>query len=579
MDFKAKVDEWLQFEELDSTLKAQLAEMVDDETAITDSFYKDLEFGTAGMRGVLGPGSNRMNIYTVRKGAEGLARYIKDQGEEAMTRGVVIAYDCRHMSPEFALEVAKVVGKHGIRAYVFESLRPTPVLSFAVRYLHAFSGVMITASHNPPQYNGMKIYGEDGGQLPLEPADEVIRYVQNAGSELLIEAGEEKELLAKGLLTYIGEKVDYAYNEALKTIQLRENTDANVNIVFTPLHGTANLPVRRGFESLGYENVVIVKEQELPDANFSTVESPNPEEISAFNIAIDYAKKHDADIIIGTDPDADRIGVLSRTKGGEYFALNGNQLGVIILHYILSTRKEQGKLPENGVAIKTIVTTELARAIAEDFNIELLDVLTGFKFIGEKIKEYDETGAHTYLFGFEESYGYLIGDFVRDKDAVQIAIFAAEIAAYYKKQGKTLADGLFDIFEQYGYYLEGQTSLVLEGAAGQRNIAAIIDSLRNNPLKEINGIAVETIEDYELSISSNLQTGNKEDILLPKSNVLKYFLADGSWFCIRPSGTEPKMKYYYAVKGNSHTDSENQLQAMKQALTEKLNEVYEEVRK
>ena len=578
MDFKAKVDEWLQFEELDETLKAQLSEMMDDETAITDSFYKELEFGTGGMRGVLGPGTNRMNIYTVRKGAEGLARYIKDQGAEAMARGVVIAYDNRHMSPEFALEIAKVVGKHGIRAYVFESLRPTPVLSFAVRYLHAFSGVMITASHNPPQYNGMKIYGEDGGQLPLEPADEVIRYVQGAGSELTIETADEKELLANDLLTYIGEKVDFAYNEALQTIQLRDVNTKDLKIVFTPLHGTANHPVRRGLESLGYENVIIVKEQELPDADFSTVKSPNPEEISAFELAIGYAKEHDADIIIGTDPDADRIGILSRTENGEYFPLNGNQLGVLFLHYILSTRKELNQLPENGIAIKTIVTTELSRAIAEDFNIASLDVLTGFKFIGEKIKEYETTGEHTYLFGFEESYGYLIREFARDKDAVQAAIFAAEIAAYYKEQGKTVADALFEIFETYGYYLEGQTSLVLEGALGQKHIAAIIDTLREEPIREVNGIAVQTIEDYATSVSEDVATGEKTDINLPQSNVLKYKLVDGSWFCVRPSGTEPKMKYYYAVKGNSQEEGEQGLAALKQELTTVFNNIYDKIK-
>ncbi|MBW8351304.1 phospho-sugar mutase [Bacillus sp. IITD106] len=563
MSWKTKLNEWLEFESLDQNLRATLAANQGNEKLLEDCFYKELEFGTGGMRGEIGPGTNRMNIYTVRKAAEGLARFIVEQGEEKMARGVVIAYDSRHMSPEFALEVAKTVGKHGVKAYLFEELRPTPLLSFAVRYLHAYAGVVITASHNPPEYNGLKMYGKDGGQLPPLEADTITRYVQNAGSELKIEVADEEELLQKELLTYIGEKVDRAYIEAMKSIHLNEEAveriGKDLGIVFTPLHGTANHPVRDGLRAFGFENVTVVKEQELPDADFSTVASPNPEEHAAFELAIRYGKEINADVLLGTDPDADRLGVAVKNESGEYVVLTGNQVGALMVHYILEQKRVNGTLPENGVVLKTIVTSEIGRAIAESYGIETMDVLTGFKFIGEKIKEFEETGDHSFLFGYEESYGYLIGDFVRDKDAVQAAVFAAEVAAYYKMQGKSLYDGLLELFEKYGYYKESLRSLTLKGKDGAEQIAGILESFRQDPPKEVNGIAIAAIEDYEASESVDVASGAKTPIELPKSNVLKFQLVDGSWFCVRPSGTEPKAKFYFAVKGESMEDSSKKI--------------------
>ncbi|MBS4204868.1 phospho-sugar mutase [Lederbergia citrea] len=577
MSWKTKMDQWLGYESLDLSLKEQLVAIQENDKLLEDSFYKELEFGTGGMRGEIGPGTNRMNVYTVRKAAEGLARYIVEQGKETMARGVVIAYDSRHMSPEFALEVAKTVGKHGVQAYLFESLRPTPVLSFAVRYLHAFAGVVITASHNPPEYNGLKMYGEDGGQLPPGPADVIISYVQAAGSELEIEAGNEDELIRDGLLTYIGEKVDRAYIEAMKSIQLNhevaEQVGKDLKIVFTPLHGTANHPVRDGLQAFGFENVTVVKEQELPDPNFSTVKSPNPEEHAAFELAIRDGKEIDADILIGTDPDADRLGVAVKNHEGEYVVLSGNQTGALLLHYILEQKQKNGTLPENGIAIKTIVTSEIGRTIANSFGIAALDTLTGFKFIGEKIKEYEQTGEHTFLFGYEESYGYLIGDFVRDKDAVQTAVFAAEVAAYYKTQGKSLYDGLLELFEKYGYYQESLQSLTLKGKDGAEQIAGILEAFRANPPKEVAGISIATLEDYATSEHFDMQSGEKSVIDLPKSNVLKFILADGSWFCVRPSGTEPKAKFYFAVKGETMEDSSAKIAKLEKEVMKMVDEL------
>ncbi|MCJ7842436.1 phospho-sugar mutase [Lederbergia sp. NSJ-179] len=559
MMWREKFEQWMGNDALDSKLKEQLERMEKDEKQLEDSFYKELEFGTGGMRGELGPGTNRMNIYTVRKAAEGLAKYIEDQGEEAKTRGVVVSYDSRHMSPEFALEVAKTVGKHGIQAYVFESLRPTPLLSFAVRYLHAYAGVMITASHNPPEYNGLKVYGEDGGQLPPKPADELIGYVRQAGHELEIEVADEKQLVEQGLLIFIGDKIDQAYRNALQPIHLNEEAiqkaGKDLKIVFTPLHGTANLPVREGLKAFGFENVTVVKEQELPDANFSTVTSPNPEEHAAFELAIQYGEKLDADILLGADPDADRLGVAVKNSQGEFTVLTGNQVGALMADYILTQKQQKKELPQNGVIIKTIVTSEIGRAIANSFGISCLDTLTGFKFIGEKIKEFEKTKEHQFLFGYEESYGYLIGDFVRDKDAVQAAIFTAEIAAYYKMKGKSLYEGLMGIFEKYGFYQESLQSLTRKGKEGAEQIASILEAFRLNPPQSIAGVQVAVLEDYAISEAIDVRTGEKTQIELPKSNVLKFTLEDGSWFCLRPSGTEPKIKFYFAVKGDSMEES------------------------
>lgn len=552
---------WLNTPGLDEEMKQQLLEKKDNPKELEDCFYKNLEFGTGGMRGEIGPGTNRMNLYTVRKASAGLAAFIESHGEEAKRRGVVIAYDCRHKSPEFSMEAARTLATHGIQTYVFDELRPTPELSYAVRHLNAFSGIVVTASHNPPEYNGYKVYGSDGGQLPPEAADTVIEKVNAVQNELEMKVASEEELKASGLIKMIGEEIDNAYTEKLKTISLNpELSQEGVKVVFTPLHGTANKPVRNGLKALGYENVTIVREQELPDPNFSTVKSPNPEEHAALELAIREGKKIDADILIGTDPDADRLGIAVKDDKGEYVVLTGNQTGAILLHYILSEKQKQGKLPSNGVVLKTIVTSEIGREIANSFNLDTIDVLTGFKFIGEKIKEYEQTGEYKFQFGYEESYGYLISDFARDKDAVQAALLSVEVCAYYKNKGMTMYEGLMEIFEKYGYYREGLESLTLKGKEGAEQINNLLATFRSEPPTVVAGRKVTLIEDYKESTRKHVTEGNVEDITLPKSNVLKYFLEDGSWFCVRPSGTEPKVKFYFAVKGTSLENSQQVLE-------------------
>ncbi|ALA70884.1 phosphoglucomutase [Geobacillus stearothermophilus 10] len=575
MEWRQKYEQWLREPQLDPELKRLLEQRRNDERWLEDCFYKNLEFGTGGMRGEIGPGTNRMNMYTVRKASEGLARYIQLFGDEAKQRGVVIAYDSRHKSPEFAMEAAKTLATNGIQTYVFDELRPTPELSFAVRYLRAFAGIVITASHNPPEYNGYKVYGEDGGQLPPAVADQVIRYVNEVENELAIHVEDEKTLREKGLIRIIGSEVDDAYIHAVKTISIHPELarETAINIVFTPLHGTSNKPVRRALAELGYQNVFVVKEQELPDPNFSTVASPNPEEHAAFAMAMELGKQVNADLLIATDPDADRLGVAVKNDKGNYVVLTGNQTGGLLLHYLLSQRKAQGTLPENGVVLKTIVTSEFGRAIAQSFGLETVDTLTGFKFIGEKMKEYEQTGQYAFQFGYEESYGYLIGDFVRDKDAVQAAVLAAEVCAFYKKQGLSLYEALLQLFDQYGYYREGQRSLTLKGKEGAEAIAAILASFRQQPPVEAAGKKVTVIEDYKTKERTNTLTGEKTAIDLPTSNVLKYILEDGSWFCLRPSGTEPKMKAYFGVKGTSLGDSEERLARLTEAVMQRVKDV------
>lgn len=577
MRWQVQLDKWLMFDDLNEELKKELLLMEKNKKTAEDAFYKNLEFGTGGMRGELGPGTNRLNIYMVRKATKGLASYIEENGDSAKTRGVVVAYDSRHKSPEFALEVAKVLGQHGIKTYIFEELRPTPELSFAVRYLNAFAGIVITASHNPPEYNGYKVYGEDGGQLPPAAADTIISYVNAVENELLIPVKAEQELLASELLTYIGDEVDEAYTEQLKKIQLNrevvEQAGKDLKIVFTPLHGTANKPVRDGLKAFGFTNVTVVKEQELPDPNFSTVKSPNPEEHAAFELAIQYGKEIDADILMGTDPDADRLGVAVKNENGEYVVLTGNQMGALMLHYLLTQKQKQNILPANGVVVKTIVTSEIGRAIATSFGLETIDTLTGFKFIGEKINEFEQTKEYQFQFGYEESYGYLIGDFVRDKDAVQSAVFAAEVAAFYKAQGKSLYEGLLEIFEKYGYYKESLYSLTLKGKDGAEQIERILTSFRNNPPTQVADKSVTFIEDYQSSKKVDVVHNRLENIHLPKSNVLKYYLNDGSWFTVRPSGTEPKAKFYFAVQGKNLEESQNLLERLQTEVIELVDSI------
>ncbi|KRF55097.1 phosphoglucomutase [Bacillus sp. Soil768D1] len=564
MDWKSVYTTWAGYQNLNGELRVLLEEMQQDEAKLEDAFYKNLEFGTGGMRGEIGAGTNRMNIYTVRKATAGLAQYISTFGEEAKGRGAVIAYDSRHKSPEFALEAAKTLATFGVKAYLFDELRPTPELSFAVRKLNAFAGIVITASHNPPEYNGYKVYGSDGAQLPPEAADQVISYVNAIESELDIQIKEAKDLKEQGLIEIIGEELDAAYNKELLTVpenpQLAEEID--VSLVFTPLHGTANKSVRRALQSLGYQNVHIVKEQELPDPDFSTVKSPNPEEPAAFELAIELGNKVEADLLIATDPDADRLGIAVKNKSGKYVVLTGNQTGALFLDYLLAQKKEKGNIPENGIVLKTIVTSEIGRTIAESYGLKTMDVLTGFKFIAEKINQYNKSGEHSFLFGYEESYGYLIKDFARDKDAIQAAVLAVEVCAYYKKQGLTLYEGLLNVFEKYGFYLEGLRSLTLKGIEGAKQIQGILDQFRQNPPTQIAGIQVVVEEDYQSSKKHSLTSNNEELIELPKSNVLKYFLKDGTWVCLRPSGTEPKIKFYFGVQGKTMAESEAKLSAV-----------------
>ncbi|MCX7711879.1 MAG: phospho-sugar mutase [Clostridia bacterium] len=559
---------WLENEYFDKETKEELNKIKDDPKEIEERFYRDLEFGTGGLRGIIGAGTNRMNIYTVRKASQGLANYISSQGEDAKKRGIVIAYDSRFKSPEFALESAKIFAGNGIKAYLFDELRPTPELSFAVRELGAAAGIVITASHNPKEYNGYKVYGDDGGQMSLEGSNAVLAEINKISDITKVNLLEKEEAIAKGLLQMIGKDIDDSYISKLKTLSINpdlvKKLGETFKIVYTPIHGTGNKPVRRILDEIGFKNVLVVKEQEKPDSAFSTVKSPNPEEKSAFAIAIELAKKEDVDLIIGTDPDCDRVGVVVRNAGGEYVVLTGNQTGCLLTEYVLSQKKAKGELPANGFVVKTIVTTELSRAIADHYDIELVEVLTGFKFIGEKIMQMDEQGDKKYLFGFEESYGYLAGTFARDKDGVVASMLIAEMAAYYKSRGMSLYEGLQEIFKKYGYSLEGINSFTLEGKAGIERIKYTMNELRERKPSSFSGAEVAAIRDYQVSARYDLAKGTKDILTLPESDVLYYEMKDGSWFCIRPSGTEPKIKIYYGVSDATLEASEKKLETLKE---------------
>ena len=570
--YKEKFNEWLNSAVIAEEVKEELRSIT-DEKELEDRFYKDLDFGTGGLRGVIGFGSNRMNVYTVSKATQGFANYLNKRFEEP---AVAIAYDSRNMSKEFAEAAALTLCSNGVKVFLYESLRPTPMLSFAVRHLNCTGGIMVTASHNPKIYNGYKVYDEFGGQVTDEKATIIINEVNNIKSFDEIKTISKEEAIRDNLLTYVGEEVDKAYLEQVKSLTIRrelvEKNAKDLKVIYTPIHGTGNIPVRRVLNELGYEQVQVVKEQELPDGNFPTAPYPNPEDPQVFEIALDMAKTSNPDIIFGTDPDCDRIGVVVKDSEGNYRVLNGNQTGLLLTEYILSALKEENKLPENGVVIKTIVTTEGARAIAEHYGIEIMDVLTGFKYIGEKIREFQEAGDRKYLFGFEESYGYLAGEFVRDKDAVIASMLIAEMTLFYKQQGKSLYDGLIDLYNKYGFFKEGLVSIELKGKEGQEKIAKCIDELRNSSLPEVNGVKVATKLDYKLSKEENLSAGTESVINLPKSNVLKYILENGSSFVVRPSGTEPKMKIYLAVKGSSLEDADKQLEVFKDKVMNIVNE-------
>lgn len=564
MSYKEKLELWLNSALVDENTKGELSG-ISETKELEDRFYKELEFGTGGLRGVIGAGSNRMNIYTVGKATQGLGNYLVNAYNEEVR--IVIGYDSRIMSKEFAETAAQVLCATGIKVFLFESLRPTPMISFSVRHLNCQSGIVITASHNPKQYNGYKVYGDDGGQVTDESADEILKNIEAVNSFDKIKKISLEEAKEKGLLEIIGEEVDKAYIDKVKNLTIREElvkeNAKDLSIIYTPIHGSGNIPVRRALKELGYENLVVVKEQELPDGTFPTAPYPNPEQPAVFKIALDMAKEIKPDIIFGTDPDCDRIGVVVKDSVGEYKVLTGNQTGVLLTNYVINSLKETGKLPANGAIIKTIVTTELARKICEANNVEIMDVLTGFKYIGEKIKEFEASGDNTYLLGFEESYGYLAGTFVRDKDAVIASVLICEMTLYYKSKGMSLFDGLVEIFEKYGYYKEGLVSIDLHGKEGQEKIANALENLRASDDSEVGGVSIVKKMDYKLSIEKDVLNKTEKTIDLPKSNVLKYILADDSWFVVRPSGTEPKMKVYISVAGKSIKDSEEKIEAFK----------------
>ena len=557
MTYQENYQKWVNFAELPDYLRQDLENM--DEKTKEDAFYTNLEFGTAGMRGLIGAGTNRINIYVVRQATEGLARLIESKGGNEKERGVAIAYDSRHFSPEFAFESAAVLAKHSIKSYVFESLRPTPELSFAVRHLNCFAGIMITASHNPAPFNGYKVYGEDGGQMPPHDADALTTYIRAIENPFAVEVADIEAEKASGLIEVIGEAVDTEYLKEVKDVNINpaliEEFGKDMKIVYTPLHGTGEMLARRALAQAGFDSVQVVEAQATADPDFSTVKSPNPESQAAFALAEELGRQVGADVLVATDPDADRVGVEVLQKDGSYLNLSGNQIGAIMAKYILEAHKSAGTLPENAALCKSIVSTDLVTKIAESYGATMFNVLTGFKFIAEKIQEFEEKHNHTYMMGFEESFGYLIKPFVRDKDAIQAVLVVAELAAYYRSRGLTLADGIEEIYKEYGYYAEKTISVTLSGVDGAEQIKAIMAKFRDNGPKEFNNTAITVVEDFKAQ-TSTATDGTVTALTTPPSDVLKYTLADGSWIAVRPSGTEPKIKFYIAVVGESNEDSQ-----------------------
>ena len=557
MTYQENYQKWVDFAELPDYLRQDLNNM--DEKTKEDAFYTNLEFGTAGMRGLIGAGTNRINIYVVRQATEGLARLIESKGGNEKERGVAIAYDSRHFSPEFAFESAAVLAKHGIKSYVFESLRPTPELSFAVRHLNCFAGIMITASHNPAPFNGYKVYGEDGGQMPPHDADALTTYIRAIENPFAVEVADVEAEKASGLIEVIGEAVDAEYLKEVKDVNINptliEEFGKDMKIVYTPLHGTGEMLARRALAQAGFDSVQVVEAQATADPDFSTVKSPNPESQAAFALAEELGRQVGADVLVATDPDADRVGVEVLQKDGSYLNLSGNQIGAIMAKYILEAHKNAGTLPENAALCKSIVSTDLVTKIAESYGATMFNVLTGFKFIAEKIQEFEEKHNHTYMMGFEESFGYLIKPFVRDKDAIQAVLVVAELAAYYRSRGLTLADGIEEIYKEYGYYAEKTISVTLSGVDGAEQIKEIMAKFRNNAPKEWNATTITVVEDFKAQ-TATASDGTVTNLTTPPSDVLKYTLADGSWIAVRPSGTEPKIKFYIAVVGESNEDSQ-----------------------
>ncbi|MGT2711315.1 phospho-sugar mutase [Streptococcus oriscaviae] len=569
MTYQETYQTWLDYAELPAYLREDLLAM--DEKTKEDAFYTTLEFGTAGMRGYIGAGTNRINIYVVRQATEGLAKLVESKGDEAKKRGVAIAYDSRHFSPEFAFESAQVLAAHGIKSYVFESLRPTPELSFAVRHYNAIAGIMVTASHNPKEFNGYKVYGEDGGQMPPADADALTDFIRAIDNPFAVKLADLEESKATGLVTVLGEETDAKYLEELKDLtinpKLIEEYGKDMKIVYTPLHGTGEMLARRALAQAGFESVQVVESQATPDPDFSTVSSPNPESQAAFALAEELGRQVDADVLLATDPDADRVGVEVRQADGSYWNLSGNQIGAIIAKYILEAHKQAGTLPENAALAKSIVSTELVTKIAESYGATMFNVLTGFKFIAEKIQEFEEKHNHTYMFGFEESFGYLIKPFVRDKDAIQAVLMVAEIAAYYRSRGLTLADGIDEIFKEYGYFAEKTISVTLSGKDGAAQIKAIMAKFRENAPKQFNATDIAVFEDFVLQTKTD-KDGNVTTLTTPPSDVLKYTLADDSWFAVRPSGTEPKIKFYIATVGETLAEAEEKIANIEKEINE-----------
>ena len=558
MSWEETYQTWKDNPELAADLKAELDQLADNQEALEDAFYEPLSFGTAGMRGVLGVGINRMNIYTVRQATEGLATFMDTLDDETKQRGVAISYDSRHHSQEFAFDAARVLGAHGIPTFVFESLRPTPELSFTVRHLHTYAGIMITASHNPKQYNGYKIYGEDGAQMPPKESDMITKYIRQVKDIFGVKVADKDALIEDGTLKIIGDEVDKAYLEEVNQVTINHELVAEegktMKLIFTPLHGTGAMLGEKALKQAGFENFTMVPQQAEPDPEFSTVKKPNPEDPAAFDLAIELGKKEGADLLIGVDPDADRLGAAVRQPNGEYKLLTGNQIAAILLNYILTARKDAGTLPSNAVAVKSIVSSEFATKVAANFNVKMINVLTGFKFIAEQIKNFEADGSHTFMFGFEESYGYLIRPFVRDKDAIQSLVMLAEVAAFYKKQGMNLYDGLQELFKKYGYFAEKTIALTFDGVEGAKEIEDLMTKFREESPKEFAGYKVVALEDFEKSTKANAD-GTVEEIKIPKSNVLKYLLEDGTWIAVRPSGTEPKIKFYIGTQADSQDEA------------------------
>lgn len=561
---------WLENSYFDETTKEELRSIADDEKEIEERFYRDLEFGTGGLRGIIGAGTNRMNIYTVRKATQGLANFILKEGAEK--KGVAIAYDSRNMSPEFAQEAVLCLAANGIKAYIFPSLRPTPMLSFTLRELGCTAGIVVTASHNPPEYNGYKVYWEDGAQITAPKDSQIIGEVNAITDYAQVKTMTREAAEEAGLYEVIGSEIDDKYIEALKKLALhpeiiREEA-ANLKIVYTPLHGTGNLPVRRILRELGFTQVYIVKEQELPDGNFPTVSYPNPEDKNAFALALKLAKEVDADIVLATDPDADRLGVYAKdTETGEYQSFTGNMSGMLILEYILSQKKAMGILPENGAVVTTIVSGKMSREITADYGVKLIETLTGFKYIGEQIKFFEQNHDHEFLFGYEESYGCLVGTHARDKDAVVAVMALCEVAAWCKHQGITLCDQMKKLFDTYGYYKEGLSTVTLKGQDGAKKIQEMMENIRKDVPEQIGGIKVAQFRDYREDVQLDCVTGEQTVTGLPKSNVLYFELEGGTWCCIRPSGTEPKIKFYIGVKGADEKEAEEKLDQMMDALS------------